>query len=53
MKPYSHKNNIREFSKDINEMVLSGMSSDKILENINRNTYSGQMGKWELQQWKV
>ena len=40
-------------AKDINEMVLGGMSSDKILETINRNTYSGQMGKWELQQWKV
>ena len=22
MKPYSHKNNIREFSKDVNEMDL-------------------------------
>ena len=39
--------------KDINEMVLAGMSNDKILEIINRNTYSGQRGKWELQQWKV
>ena len=39
--------------KDINEMVLAGMSNDKILETINRNTYSGQRGKWELQQWKV
>ena len=40
-------------AKDINDMVLGGMSSDKILETINRNTYSGQRGKWELQQWKV
>ena len=39
--------------KDINEMVLAGMSNDKILETINRNTYSGQRGKWELQQWKI
>ena len=39
--------------KDVNEMVLAGMSNDKILEIINRNTYSGQRGKWELQQWKV
>ena len=39
--------------KDINEMVLAGMSNAKILEIINRNTYSGQMGRWELQQWKV
>ena len=39
--------------KDVNEMVLAGMSNAKILEIINRNTYSGQMGKWELQQWKV
>ena len=39
--------------KDINEMVLAGMTNDKILEIINRNTYSGQRGRWELQQWKV
>ena len=39
--------------KDVNEMVLAGMSNAKILEIINRNTYSGQMGRWELQQWKV
>ena len=39
--------------KDVNEMVLAGMTNDKILEIINRNTYSGQRGRWELQQWKV
>ncbi len=39
--------------KDINEMILGGKTSDEILEIINRNTYSGQMGKWEVTMWKV
>ena len=39
--------------KDINDMILSGLSSDEIVKIINRNTYSGQMGKWEVTYWKI
>ena len=39
--------------KDINEMVLKGQPIDKILNNINMNTYSGQRGEWEVRMWKV
>ena len=39
-------------SKDINEMILSGYSLDKIMKIINKNTYSGQRGEWEVRMWK-
>ena len=39
--------------KDINEMILKEQSIDKILNNINMNTYSGQRGEWEVRMWKV
>ena len=39
--------------KDINEMILNGSSADKILKIINKNTYSGQRGEWEVRMWKV
>ena len=39
--------------KDINEMILNGQTIDKILNNINMNTYSGQRGEWEVRMWKV
>ena len=43
----------RTVGKDINEMVLKGQTIDKILKNINMNTYSGQRGEWEARMWKV
>ena len=48
----SHGNNGTE-SKDINDMILSGMTSDEILKMINKNTYSGQRGRWEVTYWKI
>ena len=39
-------------AKDINEMILGGTSVDKIMEIINKNTYSGQRGEWEVRNWK-
>jgi hypothetical protein len=43
----------RHAPKDINDMILSGMSSDEILKMINKNTYSGQRGRWEVTYWKI
>lgn len=38
--------------KDINEMILSGLSKEKIMEIIQKNTYSGTMAKLKLSEWK-
>lgn len=38
--------------KDINEMVSAGMTSDKILEVINTNTFSGMEAKLKFSTWK-
>lgn len=38
--------------KDINEMVLAGVSSDKILDLINTNTYSGIEAKLKFADWR-
>ena len=38
--------------KDINDMVLAGMNDVRLVEIINRNTYSGQRGEWEVHSWK-
>ena len=43
----------RHAPKAINDMILSGMSSDEILKMINKNTYSGQRGRWEVTYWKI
>ena len=43
----------RHAPKDINDMILSGMSGDEILKMINKNTYSGQRGRWEVTYWKI
>ena len=43
----------RHAPKDINDMILSGLSSDEILKMINKNTYSGQRGRWEVTYWKI
>jgi hypothetical protein len=39
-------------SKDINQMVLSGMSTDEIQQIINTNTYSGLEGLAVFSAWK-
>lgn len=41
--------NIRE--KDINEMVMKGMSSEEIVSVIDTNTYSGLQAEFQLSQW--
>ncbi len=38
--------------KDINDMVLGGMSPEKIVEVIRDNSYKGLEGTLRLQQWK-
>jgi transcription elongation factor Elf1 len=38
--------------KDINDMVLNGLSQEEISGIIYRNTYSGLMAKLKLQEWK-
>ena len=39
--------------KDINDMVLTSIKETRLVEIINRNTYSGQRGEWEVHSWKV
>ena len=39
-------------SKDINDMVQSSIKDARLVEIINRNTYSGQRGEWEVKRWK-
>ena len=38
--------------KDINDMVLSSIKDARLVEIINKNTYSGQRGEWEVHSWK-
>ena len=38
--------------KDINDMVLASIKDVRLVEIINRNTYSGQRGEWEVHSWK-
>ena len=38
--------------KDINDMVLTSIKDTRLVEIINRNTYSGQRGEWEVHSWK-
>ena len=38
--------------KDINDMVLTSIKNARLVEIINRNTYSGQRGEWEVHSWK-
>jgi len=52
MKGYSvciWPDNIR--AKDINEMVMSGMSSEEIVNVIDTNTYSGLQADFQLSRW--
>ena len=38
--------------KDINDMILAGVSQQKIVDIINENTYTGLEAKLKFQQWK-
>lgn len=38
--------------KDINDMILSGMDADKIMDIIHTNTFQGLSAKVALQEWK-
>ena len=38
--------------KDINDMVLTSIKDARLVEIINRNTYSGQRGEWEVHSLK-
>ena len=37
--------------KDINDMVLASIKESRLVEIINKNTYSGQRGEWEARRW--
>ena len=37
--------------KDINDMVLASIKETRLVEIINKNTYSGQRGEWEARRW--
>jgi alkyl sulfatase BDS1-like metallo-beta-lactamase superfamily hydrolase len=39
-------------SKDINELILDGMTENEIMEIIENNTYFGAIAKLKLNQWK-
>ncbi len=39
--------------KDINELVINGFDSDKLLDIINSNVYQGLSGKLAFAKWKV
>ena len=38
--------------KDINDMILSGMTKDQIQTIIKNNTYQGNMGKMKFATWR-
>ena len=38
--------------KDINELIMEGMTENEILETIKNNTYYGAIAKLKLNQWK-
>ena len=42
--------NIRE--KDINEMILSGMTTEEIVDVIDNNTHSGLQANFQLSRWQ-
>ena len=39
--------------KDINDMILNGMTADEIKDVIDNNTYSGLQADFILSQWKI
>jgi hypothetical protein len=38
--------------KDINDMVLAGKTSEKVLDTINDNVYNGLNAKLRFNEWK-
>jgi hypothetical protein len=38
--------------KDINDLVISGMSTDEILEMINKTTMKGLEADWAAREWR-
>ena len=38
--------------KDINEMVMNGMTTEQIVDIIDNNTYSDLQADFQLSQWK-
>ena len=38
--------------KDINEMILGGMTSQDIIDIIDNNTYSGLQANFQLSRWQ-
>ena len=38
--------------KDINDMILSGLSKKKIVDTIRENSYNGIIGLLKLNEWK-
>ena len=38
--------------KDINEMILAGITKPQIMETINTNTYQGLSAKLQFNQWR-
>lgn len=43
---------IKKHGKDVNEMIINGLSIEKIIETINENTYSGLKCKLALAKWR-
>ena len=38
--------------KDINDMIVGGISLDRILDIINKNTFNGLQARLKINQWK-
>ena len=38
--------------KDINDLVINGLSIDEILELINKNTFKGLEADWAARDWR-
>ena len=38
--------------KDINDLVISGLSTDEILEMINKNIIKGLEADWAAREWR-
>ena len=38
--------------KDINEMILSGMTTEEIVDVIDNNTFSGLQANFQLSRWQ-
>ena len=55
LKYHPDKNNSKDAEqkfKDINDMIVGGISLDKILDIINKNTFNGLQARLKINQWK-